>query len=193
MAGLALAQDQTQRVDFPAGGVLHVKKLAGELTIEGWDQPGLEITAAQSAAVNAERKGEEVLVTPVSSGHTMMDLEYRIRLPYSARLVVEHGKGEVHVVNVTGDCRVTVSSGGITMDLPEGAYAIDAKSSFGGVVSEFDGTGKRARWLTGHRFSSEPAGTTHKLYLRAGYGDILLMKVPKGLGPGPERQAEERH
>ena len=191
----------TQRLDFPPGGALHLKKSAGELTVEGWNQPAVEITAAKSTRyffglnerdkaskeldrvqITAERRGDEILVTTAARHCTSVDVDYRIRAPYSARLIVEHGNGEVHVLNVTGDSRITVGKGGITMDLPEGSYAIDARSSIGGVVSDFAGAEKRVR-LTGHRFSGEPGGSAHNLYLRAGFGDILLIKVPKGLGP----------
>src|SRR5580704_17744521 len=49
-AGLVLADDvtKTERFDFPAGGTLRLKNSIGELTVEGWDQPGIEITTIKS-------------------------------------------------------------------------------------------------------------------------------------------------
>src|SRR5580658_8212698 len=39
---------KTDHADFPAGGTLRLKNSTGELTIEGWDQPGVEITTTKS-------------------------------------------------------------------------------------------------------------------------------------------------
>jgi hypothetical protein len=41
----------TERVDFPAGGTLRLKNSMGELTIEGWDRPDVEITTIKSTAL----------------------------------------------------------------------------------------------------------------------------------------------
>jgi hypothetical protein len=40
---------------------------------------------------------------------------------------------------------------------------------------------RRARWLVGHQFMGHPEGRAQKLGLRAGYGDIIILKerVPK--------------
>ena len=57
VAGVLPAQDpslqatqvsKTEHVDFPAGGTLRLEKSIGEVTIEGWDQPGMEITTTKS-------------------------------------------------------------------------------------------------------------------------------------------------
>jgi hypothetical protein len=60
----------------------------------------------------------------------------------------------------------------------EGEYTIDAKSSLGGVVSDFAGKQKKAGWIMGHRFTEGESGP-RKVYVRVGYGDILLLKEPK--------------
>lgn len=38
----------TERMDFPSGGVLHMTKSTGDLTVEGWDRPDVEITTIKS-------------------------------------------------------------------------------------------------------------------------------------------------
>jgi len=35
---------KTDRMDFPANGTLRVQDSTGELTLEGWDQSGIEIS-----------------------------------------------------------------------------------------------------------------------------------------------------
>lgn len=65
-ACLLMADDQTkqkvqvtntQRLDFPAGGTLRLKNSIGALTVQGWDQPEVEITTIKST--KREYAGEE--------------------------------------------------------------------------------------------------------------------------------------
>jgi hypothetical protein len=92
----------------------------------------------------------------------------------------------VHIDDLTSaDIRVTVLDGAMTLHLPpEGPYAIDAKSDFGGVQSDFPGHEKRKFWLVGHRFV-EAGSAPHKLYLRIGFGDITLLKIDTPVTPAP--------
>src|SRR5215831_10946490 len=81
-ACLLLAEDEaaqktrvtrTERMDFPAGGVLHMKHSIGELTVEGWDEPVMELATTKSMPlrydshrnerVHHQREFEEVQVT----------------------------------------------------------------------------------------------------------------------------------
>jgi hypothetical protein len=189
---------KTERFDFPAGGLLQLDNSVGELTIEGWDLPEVEITTTRSTTndkaldriqTTTERRGNRVIVTtefpryavfppPVTlrSGADFY-LEYRIKAPRSAGLVVNHDSGEVLIENMTGDIRVTVSKGRITLRLPPDEYAIDAKADIGDVVSDFAGQKHRRPWLFGHRFGTKTVPAAHEVYLRAGFGDIAILKV----------------
>jgi hypothetical protein len=198
----------TEHVDFPSGGALKVTNSTGELTIEGWDQPGVEVTTIKSSKVAydsrerekatralddvrvaTERHGDELVIVTTFSRHrglpqsspwggaTNFDLEYRIKVPRDVRLTVVHNVGEVHLDDLTGDIHAAVLQGGITLHLPEeGQYAIDAKSNLGAVISDFPGSTKRRWWLMGHAFLQDSAAP-RKLYLRAGFGDIILLKI----------------
>lgn len=195
----------TERADFPSGGLLRFKNSAGELTVEGWDRPDVEITTIKSTKdalasrerekasleldklhISTERKAEELVVTTDSPRHRgRFDLEYHVKAPINARLAVDHDTGEIHVVNLTANIQVTVHNGEITLSLPEqGLYGIDARVDAGDVTSDFPGHAKRARWLLGHHFM-QSAPTGHNLYLRVGFGDISIMKIhqPPTLSP----------
>jgi hypothetical protein len=191
----------TERADFPAGGLLQFKDSMGELTVEGWDRPDVEITTIKSTKdvfpagqreklsaelekvkISVEHQGEGLTVTTVVPQHhragpsVSFDLEYRVKAPTNARLTVVHGAGEVHVDNLTSDIRATIGKGEITLHLPqENQYGIDAKSKLGAVISDFPGHGKRLRWSFAHTFVQETKGA-HTLYLRAGFGDIVILK-----------------
>jgi hypothetical protein len=196
----------TEHADFPSGGLLRLKNSNGELTVEGWDRPDVEITTIKSTKaayaaqdrervsrelddvrVSVERQSEGLVITtdfrrhrglPLASLWQASDfeLEYHIKAPVNAKLAVDHGTGEVYVNNLASDIHVTVRNGGITLLLPqEGAYNVDAKSDFGGVTSGFPGSEKRRPWLLGHQFVQRTAGAP-TLYLRAGFGDITILK-----------------
>ena len=220
---LALAGDElrgrvqiakTERIELAAGGTVRLKNSTGELTIEGWDEPAVEITTIKSTKaeyasaerekasrnlekiqVTAVRKGNELVITtdfprhralppPSPLGGAMsFDLEYRIKVPRDASLIVDHDVGEVHFDDLTGDIHATVLQGSIGLHLPEGGqYAVDAKSDYGSVTSDFPGSAKRRFWVIGHQFATEGSVGSRKVRLRAGYGDILILKIRKPPG-----------
>jgi hypothetical protein len=72
----------TEHTDFPSGGLLRLKNSIGELTVEGWDRPDVEITTIKSTTVayasgdrdraaheldkvriSVERRGDEIVIT----------------------------------------------------------------------------------------------------------------------------------
>jgi hypothetical protein len=200
---------KTERMEFPAGGTLHLEHSIGNVTVEGWDQPQVEITTTKSTQdvvaesgrqsathaldkvrIAAAREGNEVVITTDIPAHrpfglpypfagtTGFDLEYRIKVPRTARIVADHQIGEVNVDNVTGDIEVTLVNGEIMLHLPETEkYTINAKSSFGNVYSDFPGPEKLRFWLAGHHISHEDSEASHKLNLKVLYGDIVILKT----------------
>lgn len=214
-AGLTLAADDasnslqstnTQQLDFPAGGTLRLNKSIGELTVEGWDQPGLEITTVkwvkikgdkppkasgkdlEKIRVTAERKDNDIVVTTVFPKHFVMarlftglsdfELEYRIKAPRGANLAIDHQIGEVHIEGVTGDIHATDDMGRITVALIPGTqYAIDARSKLGSVDSDVSGTEKK-RLKFGHTFVSPDSAAAKKLFMRIRFGDITILDTP---------------
>jgi hypothetical protein len=210
---------KTEYVDFPSGGTVRLRNSTGELTVEGWDRPGVEITTVKSTKatyasaerkkasrdldkvqIAVERRGDELVIStdfprhrgfPPSSplgGATNFHLDYHIKVPRDARLVVDHDVGDVHFDGVTGDIHATALQGGITLHLPEGGqYGIDAESDFGSVISDFPGSTRRRFWLVGHQFI-QTSQAPHKLYLRDGFGDIIILKFRKPQTPLPLSQ-----
>src|SRR5579863_6508629 len=139
---------KTEKLDFPAGGTLRLQNSTGELVIEGWDQPGVEITTTRSSReaylpgdrekatrdlnrvqISTKRNGDELDVTTEFPHHrgfpfvsplstvTNFDLEYRIKVPRNAKLIVKHDDGEVHVDDVAGNIQVTSRQGLIALRL----------------------------------------------------------------------------
>jgi hypothetical protein len=212
---LQVQATHTERMDFPAGGVLHMKKSTGDLTVEGWDRPDVEITtikstksynpADRSAAAKSldrirlvpERKGDELAITTEFPKHEMLtrlfrgvsafELQYRIKVPRNARLIIEHDSGNVYIDDVSGDVHAKNGIGQITLHLPQdGHYAFDAKSDLGAVDSDFPGPEQGKLFHLGHAYISQaPPSGAQKLYARIGYGDITILKIRKPAPPAP--------
>lgn len=156
-------------------------------------------------SVTAERKGDEVVIATMFPRHrefppgnpfghgVNFDLEYRIRVPRNARLIVAgHDVGEIHIDDLTSDIDVTLLQGLLFLHLPQNnKYSIDAKVDFGTVNCDFPGTEKRTHWGTGHRWVNEEPTGAHKLNLKVGYGDVVILKTllpqtPPSLLPAPQ-------
>lgn len=198
----------TDRLNFPSGGALKMANSSGELVVEAWDQPGIEITTVKSTKayysgkareeaareldqvkITAEAKGNDIVISTVLPRHSKLlrlfegeskfDTEYYIHVPRNARIEIAHDIGEVHIQGVTGEIHASVNMGLISVQVPQDAQcAIDAKTKLGSVVSDFAGDEKRER-LLGHAFTA--SGGSQKLYLRAGDGDIMVLqlRIPK--------------
>ena len=202
---------KTEHADLPAGGTVRFKHSTGELTIEGWDQPGVEITtlestktaypssgaqhdrAAQMLAavkVSEAREGNDLVIATEfpryarflprpSVGARDFDLEYVVKVPRDAKLVVDHDAGEIHFDDVIGDIHATMNQGEMTLRLPSSVrYTIDAKCGIGAVTSDFPGTTKLEH--LGHSFTQD-AQAPHSLYLRSGFGDIIILREHTGV------------
>jgi hypothetical protein len=196
---------KTERIDFPSGGTLKLMNSMGELTVQGWDRSDVEIATIKSprtyydardgekaareldkVRVTAERRGEEVIISTDFPRRRGLDLRYDIKVPRNAKLVVDRHVGEVHIADVAGDIHVTGRQGAITLHLPgAGQYAIDAKSGLGSVISDFPGIVKPKRLGLGHAFIENPSAAAQKLYLRIGYGDILILQERRPPRPPP--------
>ena len=197
---------KTERLDFPPGGLLSLKNSTGDVTVQGWDRSDVELTTTLSTKdpfdaqgrekalkeldlvhVTTERHGDELVIQtdfpkyghfqPLLGPKTRFDIAYEISVPRKARVSVEHGTGYVGIDDITGDIHVTASQGEITVRLPEdGHYAIDAKSKLGDVLSDFGGRTERKMWFLGKQLTGEASGAAQKIFLRAGYGDIIILK-----------------
>jgi len=154
--------------------------------------------------VATERQGDELVVTtdfpwhrafrlpyPLS-GETNFNMEYRIKAPANARIIADHTLGQVNIDGLTNDIQVTLAQGEILLHLPEEQkYSIDAQSDFGSVKSDFSEVEKRTGWLLGHRSVDENSAAPHKLNLRVGFGDIVILKIRVPKPPEPTTPASK--
>ena len=188
----------TQQVDFAPGGAIHLTAASSNLFVEAWDRPVVEITTTKSSrrarcldeirVVTERASATELAITttlPPSNFFARLfgltcgaTVEQHVKAPRDSRLVIRHRAGYVMVSRMSGDIEASSRSGDIVLMLPDpGPYAIDAKSTFGGVSSDFAGTSHRKKFLGG-AFAGANAPSSRRIYLRIGFGGITIKEVP---------------
>ena len=179
----------SQTIPFPGDGTLRFERASGEIHIQAWDRPEIEIAFSKSTYVpklrprldavqmKAEPRGNDVVISTTAPRCKDIQVEYQVHAPRNITLAIDHNTGGVYVTGIAGDIHAKVRNGQITLRLREtGVYAIDAKSTIGRVYSDFDGA-QKPTWLFGEGFA-KPADSARKLDLRIGFGDILILKTP---------------
>ena len=201
-----LSGTQTERFKVTAPGAIRLKNSFGELDIEGWDRPEVEITTVRSTEhVYAEKErgraqrrldqvqimskqdANDVVIATVYPGrnrfayplsrHGDIEISYRIKAPRASKLFIDHKSGGVGIYDITGDIQTTVVNGQITLSIPAGGdYHIDARCVLGKVYSELEGRDRRLN-LLGNGFSQQDAAPAANLYLRVRVGDIVIDQI----------------
>lgn len=196
---------QTQRFNVAAAGAIHLENSFGEVDIDGWDRPEVEMTVDRSAEhlydakdrAEAQRRLDSVQITAKQNGNDVeistaypprnaflhplsrrsdIEIHYRIHAPRASKVIVDHNSGGVNVFDISGDVHATVINGQITLTLAGDQYAIDAWSKVGDVYSDFNGSDQRRRVL-GDEFAAKSATPAANLYLRTRIGDIMILKM----------------
>jgi hypothetical protein len=197
----------TERVEFAPGGAIQVTGAAGELNIEGWDRPEVEITVTRSTyrpdtpqqqdlarrqldaiKVAAQRNSPTELVINTAfpkrsfwakMAHCRPDvqMDYRIRVPRDSRLVLRLSTGDVVVYDVSGDIDASVRTGDILMQLPAAGQYSFDAQCRFGVVDSDFAGNYHIRHLVSERFAQSGQAPAKKVYLRVHTGGIKIQKV----------------
>lgn len=203
----AQEQSNTERVPFAAGGTIHVNGSYGYLTVEGWDEPEVEVTVIKSAeqqqrqervrVVTERRSDQELTISTIPPARKSLfrsvvfvarplltnerrgvTVEYRIRVPRDSKLVVHQDNGYVWVSDISLDIEVDSHTGDMIVMLPDpGPYAIDARTRMGSVSSDFAGKGNK-QFLVGTHFTYSSQARPRQIHLRMGRGCITIKNGP---------------
>lgn len=153
----------TQRVPLAPGGTVRIDETWGELSIEGWDEPAVEVVTTRRTA-KGQRADEEadararlerfaarveatapgtvsiIGLSPGSSvirpfgGKSGVNLRYVIRVPKSSNIELDNGAGTVRIAGVRGDISVDSDVGEVSVGGPiEATAAVEASSGVGDV------------------------------------------------------------
>lgn len=195
--------EKTEHADFAPGGTIRIAGSHGDLNIEGWDRPEVEVVVSKStlglykaqdveqARERLDRIGvkltkkspsELILETQFPSrtlrrwfrGKSDLMMEYQVHVPKSCNLVIHHDTGTVLVTEVGGDVEAHVGAGDIVLMLPQSqGYSIDAKTNIGNVESDFGGAAA-GKDVVGRKLAFAPASMKHRILLRVDIGGITV-------------------
>jgi hypothetical protein len=202
----------TARVNY-TGGVIRFTGASGELNIEGWDEPAIEITLTRSIYAGsqqekdratrelkdivvsaAQKTSDEILISTQFPhnrrgiarwvrGKTDAELDYRVMVPRNARVVVRHDTGDVVIYNVGGGIDAATHIGDLLVQLPEPGQYAIDAKCKFGDVYS-DFDGKyRNPFAIGERLDTPEAQGAHKIYLRTGFGGIKIQQMAPPVTP----------
>jgi len=185
---------EREQFAFAPGGVVEIVDSFGELRVEGWDRPDVEVLTIRASRKRYEPdeldKGlgelERIVITPLKTsetrfvittefpsrnlfsrplrGKTNVELEYHIKVPRQSSLYIKHDIGEVNIIGVAGNIEATSRIGEITLRVPE---------------DEFYRVDARTRiGEVNSEVPSHPSAAGRRLYLRVGIGEINIHKLP---------------
>jgi hypothetical protein len=193
-------------VDFAPGGAIGMTGSLGQLNIESWDGPGVQITVTRSTfrtntpkdlerakgqlaayKVTAEKKGAAELSIRTDAPrygffarllHLTPDVQvdYRVRVPRDTKLTLRHGKGDIVVRDVTGDINATVRKGDIVLQLPPAGPYAFDAKCGFGGIYSDFEGTDRVAHGFSERFEANGSGAARKVYLRVGIGGITIQK-----------------
>jgi hypothetical protein len=194
----------TELFKVPTAGAIRLQNSSGDVDIDGWDRPEVEVTVVrscerlydatergeaqrslESAQIKAEQDGNDIVIStaylPGSGTHLCsrreIGISYRIMAPRASKLIIDHNSGGVNVSDISGDIHATVVNGQITLTLAAGGqYAIDSRCTVGDVYSDFEGHYQR-KHLLGKEFDRQSKVSATNLYLRVRYGDIMILEL----------------
>jgi hypothetical protein len=188
-----------QLVDFQPGGYIHVDHSYGYLTVEGWDEPKVEVTVtgpsggADPVQVVAKRLSDKELtitITPPARRgfplsifssppfHRTAPLDCTVHVPRDSRVAIHHDYGYVWVSDVRGGVETDSHTGDMTILLPDpGPYSIDARTGLGSISSDLTVRGNK-RLLVGSRFVHAEQDPSQRIVLRMGRGSITIKRGP---------------
>ena len=194
----------TDQFDF-TGGTVRVDNAYGQMNIEGWDQPRVEVTVTRTAfrhdtpkeqedgkaylnqiKVSAKKNSNgDVEISTQFPGRNRLvrtiwglgnfNLDYRIKVPRNAKLAIRHSLGDVIVHDVAGDIDATVRTGDIVLELPDPEKYAIDARCRFGDIFTDYNGTHHSPWLVGQQFDG---GTGHTIHLRVALGGITIQRIP---------------
>jgi hypothetical protein len=146
-------------------GTLFIDTRTGDLQIEGWDEPRLDVEAEKVV-----RAGSETTAKPLYDvvqigfngqdkqihlstryptrrlwrpfrGESKYSVNFRIKMPYDANLSIKCVNGDVRVFGITGRQQLNVNYGDVEINVPDvyQLQSLDARAWLGYVQSDLQG------------------------------------------------------
>ncbi|MGD1069901.1 MAG: hypothetical protein ABSB15_07155 [Bryobacteraceae bacterium] len=136
---------KTEKADLPANGTLRLRHSTGDLTIESWDQPGVEITTTKSSKqaylpadrqkatkeldrvrISTKRDGDELVVTTEYPRH--------LAFPWVTPLQTVANFDLVYLIKVPRNSKIVVTHDDGNVYIDDVAGNIQASARQGAIV-----------------------------------------------------------
>jgi hypothetical protein len=186
----------TNKVDLGPGGTIHIVGSEGELNVEAWEKPEVEVTVTRfnesedrdrdavkksldAIAVETKKSGdhEVTITTPKLRGLKGSKINYRIRAPKDAKLSIQHGNGDVVITGLSGGIDAHAKNSEIFVMLPpQGGYSIQARAKIGTVYSEYEGTRKHS-FPFANSFEGKSGDSAKAVNLVTDNGGVTVQKL----------------
>jgi DUF4097 and DUF4098 domain-containing protein YvlB len=144
-AGLELDSTFTLSAPVRAGGTLYIHlNTGGEITIEGWDKPQVEVNARlggrnwrDTRVTLQPTNGGATLASEftVSSGNTSTRHDFDIRLPREFNVRIKSSGGRINITDMSGEFSGQTGGGQINLQLVNGRVDL---STGGGQIHVVD-------------------------------------------------------
>jgi hypothetical protein len=194
-------------MELPPGSALRLANSSGEVGIEAWDQPAVEIVLTRTSFRHDNPKEQELAkeslghirltlkkndhgdveaVTAIPSRQKLLGLVpgfhdfhlyYRIRAPRDAKLIIDHRMGTVTVSGIGGDIEAHVHAGDIVAQLPGSERYALDAKVRLGDVYSDFEGSNGSSYLIGQRFAAAPQPPAHRIFLRVGVGGISIQRL----------------
>jgi hypothetical protein len=178
-------------------GLLTIETRLGDIHIEGWDEPRLEIEAEKVVRAKSEEaakplyerftvvlegRDKRVLLRTLYPprrlwrpfrGESHLSVNYRIKMPFDASLALKCVDGDVTIRGVEGKQQILVNYGDVEIDIPsvQRLRSLNAHAWLGYVQSDLHGEDKAG---FGPRISFwNPAGE-QDIYVKVRMGGVFV-------------------
>ena len=178
-------------------GTLTMDTRMGDIQVEGWDEPRLEIIAEKVVEAGNAKKAEplyeqvevvlegqdkKVLLRTVYPGRRLwrpfrgeskLSVNFRIHMPYDANLVMRCVDGEVRTMGLTRQQEINLNYGDVEINVPS-VYrlrSLNARSILGYVQSDLHGENS-AGW--GRRITFWNADGDQDIKVRVRMGGVYV-------------------
>ncbi|MGH9433366.1 MAG: hypothetical protein ACRD3T_17685 [Terriglobia bacterium] len=175
-------------------GTFTINSRVGDITVEGWDYPRLEIDAEKLVRAGSQKKanalfqkinialaGKDKKITLNTlypprrlwrpfRGESKLTVNYTIRMPYDSNIKLNCIDGDVTIRGLTGNEAVKVSYGDVEIDVPD-PYRVGyfkAHTFLGYVQSDL------------HGMEEDSAGFSRQIFFTAGGKQDIVVDVHMG-------------
>lgn len=182
-------------------GVLVIDARTGDLTIEGWDNPRVEVEAEKVVRAGSEAKakplydrlrvelvGQDNLVTlravyPARRpwrpfrGESKLSVNFHIKMPYDASLKLSSVDGDVRISGIVGRELLRVNYGDVEIDVPDVYHlrSLFAHAWVGYVQSDLHGLEGDSSGLQ-QKVSFYNANGTQDISVRVRMGGVFIYR-----------------